>query len=66
RNAVAFYNAVEVGTPVTVFGTTPTRGRSRQQPNYWPPRDRGGYEDEEEFIDPYFDEPYAPPPVRWR
>ena len=66
RNAIAFFNAVEVGTPVTVFGTTPVRGRSRQQPDYWSPRDRGRYEDEEEFIDPYFDEPYAPPAVRWR
>ena len=66
RNAIAFFNAVEIGTPVTVFGTTPTRGRARQQPDYWQPRDRGRYEDEEEFIDPYFDEPYAPPPARWR
>lgn len=28
QNAIAFFNAIEVGTPVTVFGTTP-RGRSR-------------------------------------
>jgi lipoprotein-anchoring transpeptidase ErfK/SrfK len=27
-NAIAFFNAVDVGTPVTVFGVTP-RGRSR-------------------------------------
>lgn len=27
QNAIAFFNAVEVGTPVTVFGRTPT-GRS--------------------------------------
>jgi len=29
-NAIAIFNAVEIGTPVTVFGTTP-RGRARQQ-----------------------------------
>jgi lipoprotein-anchoring transpeptidase ErfK/SrfK len=66
RNAIAFFNAVQVGTPVTVFGSTPTRGRGRQQPGYW---QRGGpepYEDEEEYFDPYFEEPYAPPPIRWR
>ena len=66
RNAIAFFNAVEVGTPVTVFGRTPTRGRSRQQPDYWQRGARDPYEDDEEFIDPYYEEPYAPPPVRWR
>ena len=65
RNAIAFFNAVDVGTPVTVFGRTPTRGRSRQQPDYWQRPGREVYEEEEEF-DPYFDEPYAPPRVRWR
>ena len=65
RNAIAFYNAVEVGTPVTVFGSTPARGRSRQQPDNWRRPERWPSYDEEE-IDPYFDEPYAPPPVRWR
>jgi lipoprotein-anchoring transpeptidase ErfK/SrfK len=30
ENAIAFFDAVEVGTPVTVFGTTP-RGRSMAQ-----------------------------------
>lgn len=66
RNAIAFFNAVEVGTPVTVFGSTPARGRSRQRPDYWQPRNPDRYEDEEEWIDPYFEEPYAPPRVRWR
>ena len=65
RNAIAFFNAVDVGTPVTVFGSTPARGRSRQQPNYWQNRERDLYEEEEEF-DPYFDEPYVPPRSRWR
>ena len=63
RNAIAFFNALEIGSPVTVFGSTPTRGRSRQQPGYWQQQER--WEDEE-FVDPYYDEPYAPPPVRWR
>ena len=65
RNAIAFYNALEVGSPVTVFGRTATRGRSRQQRGYWQPGDEW-QEDEEEFIDPYFDDRYAPPPIRWR
>src|SRR4051794_9493056 len=29
-NAIAFFQAVEVGTPVTVFGTTPTRATGRE------------------------------------
>ena len=66
RNAVAFFNALEVGSPVTVFGTTPTRGRGRQQPDYWQRGAPDPYGDEEEYLDPYFDEAYAPPPVRWR
>ncbi|CAN5604402.1 hypothetical protein BH18VER1_BH18VER1_06660 [soil metagenome] len=32
-NAIALFNAVEVGTPVTVFGITP-RGRVRSEDNY--------------------------------
>lgn len=32
QNAIAFFNAIDVGTPVTVFGTTP-RGRSHQPDN---------------------------------
>ena len=66
RNAIAFFNAVQVGTPVTVFGSTPTRGRGRHQPDYWQRRAPDPYDDEEEYFDPYYDEPYAPPPVRWR
>jgi hypothetical protein len=30
-NAIAFFEAVEVGTPVTVFGTTPTGGSARDR-----------------------------------
>lgn len=67
RNAIAFFNAVQVGTPVTVFGSTPRRGRGRQQPDYRQRRAPDPYEEEEEYFDPYYDEPYAvPPPVRWR
>ena len=65
RNAIAFFNAVEAGTPVTVFGTTPTRGRSRQQPGYWQRRAIDPYEEEEEWIDPRYDERFQPAP-RWR
>src|SRR6266576_7145240 len=37
--AIAFYNAVEVGTPVTVFGRTPVnRYYSAQPQRAWPPR----------------------------
>ena len=67
RNAIAFFNALEVGSPVTVFGRTPVRGRSRQQPEYWRrERQIDRYEDEEEWLNPYGDVIYAPPPVRWR
>ena len=66
RNAIAFFNAVEVGTPVTVFGTTPTRGRSRQERDYRQQQGRWPGVDGEEFIDPYEEDVYAPPPLRWR
>ena len=66
RNAIAFFNALEVGSPVTVFGSTPAgRSRLRQQPQYWQRQDRWPADDEE-FGDPYEDGLYAPPPVRWR
>ena len=65
RNAIAFFNALEVGSPVTVFGSTPVRGRSRPQPEYRPAPGRW-LEEDEEFIDQPDEELYAPPPVRWR
>lgn len=40
-NAIAFFNAIEVGTPVTVFGVTP-RGRMRNN-NYDPSMPRRGF-----------------------
>ena len=63
RNAIAFFNAVEVGTPVTVFGSTP-RGRSRQRPDDWRRQDRW-LDEEEEWLDPRQIEPF-PPPFYWR
>ena len=45
RNAIAIFNAVEIGTPVTVFGRTPRRGemseaRLRQPRRTLAPNDR--------------------------
>jgi lipoprotein-anchoring transpeptidase ErfK/SrfK len=45
QRAIAFFNAVQVGTPVTVFGRTPVNryysGQSQstfsQRPRFWPP-----------------------------
>ena len=39
ERAIAFFNAVQVGTPVTVFGRTPVNRYSSGQPQRaWPPR----------------------------
>jgi hypothetical protein len=47
ENAIAFFNAVEVGTPVTVFGHTPrvtNRTRLRKMSSrFWPNDPRGYY-----------------------
>jgi L,D-transpeptidase-like protein len=58
--AMAFFNAVQVGTPVTVFGRTPVNRyySSQQQPGY-PRRPRFG-----PFTGPGFAPP--PPPGWWR
>ena len=56
--AIAFFNAVEVGTPVTVFGRTPT-GRYLGQLQYQQsPYTRGG----NRFADPRFGPRFMPPP----
>jgi lipoprotein-anchoring transpeptidase ErfK/SrfK len=56
--AIAFFNAVQVGTPVTVFGRTPgNRYYSAQPQRSWAPRS--------EFMDPRFAPP-PPPGVWWR
>ena len=56
--AIAFYQAVDVGTPVTVFGRTP-RGRYLGQAQS--PFTRGGMR----FPDPRLDPRFAPPPFPW-
>jgi len=54
--AIAFFNAVQVGTPVTVFGRTPVnRYYSGQPQRAWPPRFGP-------FTDPRF---LPPPPAPW-
>jgi lipoprotein-anchoring transpeptidase ErfK/SrfK len=56
--AIAFFNAVSVGTPVTVYGRTPTGryvGQSRATFPWVPSR----------FRDPRFDPRFAPPPPPW-
>jgi lipoprotein-anchoring transpeptidase ErfK/SrfK len=58
RYAIAFFNAVSVGTPVTVHGRTPTGrylGESRQTFPWVQNR----------FRDPRFDPRFAPPPPPW-
>ena len=53
--AIAFFNSVDVGTPVTVSGRTPTGSYARQ---WQSPFMRGG----NRFSDPRFDPRFAPPP----
>src|SRR5438445_4659974 len=53
--AIAFFNAVDAGTPVTVFGRTPTGNYGRQ---WQSPFARGG----NRFVEPRFDPRFAPPP----
>lgn len=62
RNAIALFNAVEVGTPVTVFGNTP-HGRARNDFGYTTRRPRREYR--ERVYEPRFFAP-APPLPRWR
>jgi hypothetical protein len=60
--AIAFFNSVEVGTPVTVFGRTP-RGRYSEQYQSRTTRGRNRYADPR--FDPYFERRF-PPPGWWR
>jgi L,D-transpeptidase catalytic domain len=56
--AIAFFNAVSVGTPVTVYGRTPAgryAGQSRPTFPLGPNR----------FRDPRFDRRFVPPPPPW-
>jgi lipoprotein-anchoring transpeptidase ErfK/SrfK len=44
ENAIAFFNAVDVGAPVTVFGRTPRPRITRQtRPGFWPNNSREFY-----------------------
>ena len=52
QSAVAFYNAVEVGTPVTVFGRTPRTNQYYQQYGAQPQRQRQPW--------PWFRQPIGP------
>jgi hypothetical protein len=64
ENAIAFFSAVDVGTPVTVFGRTPVgRYSSQSQSTFSQGRSR--------FADPRFGRPFdprfvPPPPFWWR
>jgi hypothetical protein len=53
--AIAFFESVNVGTPVTVFGRTPTGSYARQ---WQSPFMRGG----NRFADPHFAPRFMPPP----
>lgn len=58
QNAIAIFNAVDVGTPVTVFGRTP-RGRTHSDTAITMQRRR------RLMVDPRFEERFSPP-WEWR
>ena len=66
--AIAFFNSVSAGTPVTVFGRTPTTGRylGQSQSPYFRRNTRFA---DPRFADPRFPPPFgprfAPPPGAW-
>lgn len=62
-NAIAFFEAVEVGTPVTIWGTTPHR-RSRSDSDYSARQPRRQQQSVRR-VDPRFDERFAQP-MWWR
>ena len=62
-NAIALFEAVEIGTPVTVFGTTP-RGRSIPSDGFTNQRRRS---QQQQQVRRWTDERiYAPRPAYWR
>lgn len=63
-NAIAFFNAVEPGTPVTVFGTTPL-GRSRGANDYSTQNNRQRGFQPVRRVDPRFGNGF-PQPMWWR
>jgi lipoprotein-anchoring transpeptidase ErfK/SrfK len=60
--AIAFFNSVSVGTPVTVIGRTPT-SRYWSQAGSRFPRGRDRFADPR--VGPPFDPRFAPPPAMW-
>ena len=66
QNATQFFRAVEVGTPVRVFGRTPRTREYGPQPSRRPPYDRR-YDPryDPRFRDPRYEPRYAPPPDWW-
>jgi lipoprotein-anchoring transpeptidase ErfK/SrfK len=63
-NAIELFAAVDVGTPVTVFGTTP-HGRSRNQFDYSARQPRRQQQQSVRRIDRRFDDRFLPP-IWWR
>jgi lipoprotein-anchoring transpeptidase ErfK/SrfK len=60
--AIAFFNSVSVGTPVTVIGRTPTNRYWSQAGSRFP-RGRDRFADPR--VVPRFDPRFAPPPPMW-
>ncbi len=60
--AIAFFNSVSAGTPVTVFGRTPASRYWSQSGSKFP-RDRDRFADPR--FGPRFDPRFAPPPPMW-
>src|SRR5205809_4999727 len=58
QNAIAFFNAVEAGTPVTVFGRTPAGRYLGQSQPLFPGRGS-------RFTGPRFGPRFVPPPPPW-
>lgn len=59
NNAIALFNAVDVGTPVTVFGRTPTRRQTSNEQAFSMQRRRRAE------AEPRFDNRYLAAPSRW-
>jgi lipoprotein-anchoring transpeptidase ErfK/SrfK len=62
RYAIAFFNSVSVGTPVTVFGRTAAGRYLRQSQSLFPGR---GNRFADPRFGPRFDPRFAPPPPPW-
>jgi len=60
--AIAFFNSVSVGTPLTVFGRTPAGRYLGQSQSLFPGR-RGRFADPR--FGPQFGPRFAPPPLPW-